>query len=51
MSGTSALREPLAGMSRTRTSTSRDWNLAGRACHEPGAALVDHPAILDEHEK
>ena len=45
------LCRPLASMSRTRTGISRDWNRDGRACHEPGAALVEHPTILNEHEK
>ena len=44
-------RESLASMSRTRTGISRDWNRAGRACHESGTALIEHLAILNEHEK
>ena len=44
-------RESLASMSRTRTGISRDWNRDGRAYHESGAALAEHPTILNEHEK
>ena len=29
----------------------RDWNRAGRACHESGGTLIEHLAILNEHEK
>ena len=44
-------RESLASMSRTRTGISQTWNRDGRACCDPSAALVEHPAILNEHEK
>ena len=31
---------------RAPPESERNWNLAGRKCHEPGVTLVEHPASM-----